>query len=142
MTTATIAAVCRIFRAFETGNLSDAAEYVHPEYFNHESIDRTGSRGPAELAHSVDWLRSAFSELAFHVEDIIATNDRVAVHVVMSGRHSGSFLGHPPTGRRFAAEQVHLFSLRDGTIREHRAIRDDLSMHRQLGLLTAKRPPT
>jgi nogalonic acid methyl ester cyclase/aklanonic acid methyl ester cyclase len=129
-----IAKVRRIFKAFETGDLSDAADYVHPEYFNRESDDRTNARGPDELAHSVAWLRSAFSDLKFAEQDTVIAGEKVAVRVVMSGCHTGEFIGHAATGRRFAAEQVHLFTLWNGKILSHHAMRDDLSMHRQLGL--------
>lgn len=132
------AAARRIFKAFETGDLADAAEYIHPDYFNRESEDRTNAHGPDELAHSVAWLRSAFSELKFEERDLVAAGDKVAVRVVMSGCHTGDFLGHAPTGRRFAAEQVHLFTLRDGKLLLHHAVRDDLTMHRQLGLFGPK----
>jgi nogalonic acid methyl ester cyclase/aklanonic acid methyl ester cyclase len=129
-----IAAARRIFKAFETGDLANAADYIHPEYFNRESDDRTAARGPDELAHSVAWLRSAFSELKFDERDMVASGDKVAVRVVMSGCHTGAFMGHAPTGRRFAAEQVHLFTLRGGKLLMHHAVRDDLAMRRQLGL--------
>jgi len=129
-----IAKVRRIFKAFETGDLSDAADYVHPEYFNRESDDRINARGPDELAHSVAWLRSAFSDLKFEEQDTVVAGEKVAVRVVMSGCHTGEFIGHAATGRRFTAEQVHLFTLWNGKILSHHAVRDDLSMHRQLGL--------
>lgn len=130
-----IANVRRIFKAFETGDTSGAAEYLHPDYFNRESDDRSNARGPDELAHSVAWLRAAFSELKFDEQDVLVSGDKVAMRVVMSGCHTGEFIGHAPTGRRFAAEQVHLFTLWNGKILTHHAVRDDLAMHRQLGLL-------
>ncbi|HEY3920357.1 MAG TPA: ester cyclase [Stellaceae bacterium] len=133
--TRAIANVRRIFKAFETGDLGDAADYVHPDYFNRESDDRTNARGPDELAHSVARLRGAFSELKFEEQDVLVAGDRVAMRVVMSGRHTGDFIGHAPTGRRVAAEQMHLFTLWNGKILMHHAVRDDLTMHRQLGLV-------
>ena len=133
-----IANVRRIFKAFETGDVSDAADYLHPEYFNRESDDRTNARGPDELAHSVAWLRGAFSGLKFEEQDVVAAGDKVAVRVVMSGCHTGDFIGHAATGRHFSAEQVHLFTLWNGKVLAHHAVRDDLAMHRQLGLLGPK----
>jgi len=132
--TRAIAATRRVFKAFETGDVSDAADYLHRDYVNRESEDRTAARGPAELAHSVAWLRSAFSELKFEERDILVSGDKVAMRVVMSGCHTGPFIGHAPSGRRFAAEQIHLFTLWNGKILTHHAVRDDLTMHRQLGL--------
>ncbi len=133
-----IAHVRRIFKAFETGDVSDAADYLHPDYLNRESDDRTNARGPGELAHSVAWLRGAFSDLKFEEQDVVAAGDKVAMRVVMSGCHTGDFIGHAATGRRFAVEQVHLFTLWNGRILTHHAVRDDLAMHRQLGLVDPK----
>src|ERR1700760_194454 len=133
--TRALANVRRIFLAFETGDLSDAADYLHPDYYNRESDDRTAARGPDELAHSVAWLRGAFSDLTFEEQDVLVSGDKVVMRVVMSGYHSGPFLGHAPTGRRFAAEQVHFFTLWNNKILMHRTVRDDLALHRQLGFV-------
>jgi predicted ester cyclase len=47
----------------------------------------------------------------------------------------------PPTGKRYEAQHIHWFKLRDGKIVAHWANRDDLGMMQQLGLLpTSKRP--
>jgi nogalonic acid methyl ester cyclase/aklanonic acid methyl ester cyclase len=136
--TRALANVRRIFRAFETGDVSDAADYLHPDYFNRESGDRSNARGPDELAHSVAWLRGAFSELKFEEQDVVVSGEKVAMRVVMSGCHTGDFIGHAASFRRFTAEQVHLFTLWNGKILMHHAVRDDLAMHRQLGLLNAQ----
>ena len=39
----------------------------------------------------------------------------------------------PPTGRSFAAPQVHRFRIVDDAIAEHDAVRDDLAMAAQVG---------
>jgi predicted ester cyclase len=46
-------------------------------------------------------------------------------------------VGVEPTGRRFEAQQIHWYKMRDGKIVDHYANRDDLEMVRQLGLLPA-----
>jgi len=47
----------------------------------------------------------------------------------------GVLAGVEPTGRRVEVEQIHMFCVRDGQLTEHFAVRDDLGMGRQLGLL-------
>ena len=95
------------------------------------------------------WLRRAFSDIRFDVHDVELAGDRVVAWVTMHGTHSGPFVGHdspdgavtevfPPTGRRFAARQVHWFRIVDGAIAEHDAVRDDLGMAKQVGWI----PPT
>jgi predicted ester cyclase len=130
-----IEAVERTFRAIETGNVSDAGEYIAEDYLNRESVDdgRSDKRGPEEFRETAAWLRSSFSDLRFENVDVIACGDRVVVVTYMSGRHTAPFLGLPATNRLFRQRQVHLFRL-DGEnkIREHLAQRDDLGLRRQL----------
>ena len=78
------------------------------------------------------WLHSAFSDIAYDVEDAIAEGDRVALRVTMRGTHTGDFLGRPATGNRFATAHVHVFRVADERIAEHWAVRDDLGLMRQL----------
>ncbi|MFE3152353.1 MULTISPECIES: ester cyclase [unclassified Streptomyces] len=95
---------------------------------------RPGADPHLRCCGSVDWLRNAFSELHFEEIEYREGGGFVTVHLVMSGRHTGDLVGLPPTGRRFAAEQLHLCEVVDGRIRNHREWRDDLGCLRQLGL--------
>jgi len=92
------------------------------------------ARGPEGIKGVVGWLRSAFPDLAYEIEDAFGTGDRVAIRCVARGTHRGAFLGRPPTGRSFAAQQIHIFRVTDGRITEHWAARDDAGMMHQLGL--------
>jgi steroid delta-isomerase-like uncharacterized protein len=42
--------------------------------------------------------------------------------------------GIEPTGKAVSVKQAHFWRIRDGKIIEHEPVRDDLGMHRQLGL--------
>jgi predicted ester cyclase len=44
-------------------------------------------------------------------------------------------LGIPPTGKRFTAQQSPWFRVSEGKVAEHWAVRDELGMMRQLGVL-------
>ena len=44
-----------------------------------------------------------------------------------------AFTGIEPTGRHINHKQVHIFSIVDGQITHHRAVRDDLGLLLQLG---------
>jgi predicted ester cyclase len=49
-------------------------------------------------------------------------------------RHRGPFIGLEPTGRSFSdVHHVYLFRVRDGKVTEYKAVRDDVSLMRQLG---------
>jgi len=59
----------------------------------------------------------------------------VAVRGTCSSTHEGELMGIAPTGKRFAAQQSHWFRVVDGRLAEHWAVRDDLGMLRQLGIM-------
>ncbi len=127
-------AVRRVINAFNTGKTDDVDEYIHDEYLNPATLEHGISQGPKAFAMVVAWVRRTFSEEA-HLEEINVTENGawVRAHLVLYGRHVGNLVGIPPTGRRFAGEQIHLFRIVDGKIRDHRDWPDFQGTLRQLG---------
>jgi predicted ester cyclase len=118
------------------GDLAGLAEVLHPKGINHEappgiSDDFEGTK------QTMLWLGAAFSDQHYEVHQIVAEGDMVAVHLTHRGRHTGEFMGIPPTGREFANRHVHIMRFQDGRSIEHWAVRDDASLLRQL---TGERP--
>lgn len=81
------------------------------------------------------WLASVFSEQRWEIHRVIGEGDTVVVHCTYHGRHTGELMGIPPTNREVAFDYVHIVRFRDGKSVEHWAVRDDLSLMRQLGVL-------
>jgi steroid delta-isomerase-like uncharacterized protein len=142
--TATAAHVDLCVRAqtelFGAGRLELAGELIAPGCVDHglqtgpPAAGRDPGRGPEAIRSVVRWLRGAFPDLAYDVEDVFGDSDRVALRCTTRGTHTGEFLGHAPTGRSFSVQQIHIFRIEDGRIAEHWACRDDVAMLRQLGL--------
>ncbi len=81
------------------------------------------------------WLTGTFSELRFDHHEVVADNERVVVVATMTGTHTGAFHGIPPTRKRIQQRQFHLFRMHAGQIVEHSALRDDLALLHQLGVV-------
>jgi predicted ester cyclase len=105
---------------------------VSPDYFNHAASE--GHRRDGAEA-SVGWMLSVFPDHRFDVEDVAADGETVALRGTMVATHEGELMGIAPTGKRVSAHQSHWFRVVDGKLAEHWAVRDDLSMLRQLGVL-------
>jgi predicted ester cyclase len=118
------------------GQLDVADELVSEDFLNHEAPPEA-PRGPSGLRFIVTMLRTAFPDLQFEVADLIAEGDTVVARTILQGTHDGhfTFWDIPPTGRRFVQEQIHIFRFVDGKAVEHRAVRDDLGMLQQLGVV-------
>jgi predicted ester cyclase len=128
------------------GDLDAFRAIVHPEAVNREAQSEPPAargRGPEAFYATALWLRTAFSDLAFTIDDVLVDADLTAVYCTMSGRHTGDLViwnpegeverAFPPTGRAFAVQHAHFIRVRDGLAVEHWAVRDDQGMAMQLG---------
>lgn len=134
MSLSNIAVVQKVFEAFQTGVLEGIEAYMASDYLNHASPDSGCGQGAEEFKASVEWVRSAFSELEIEVKELLCAADRVVARVVVNGRHTGDYLDFASTGRRVFAEHVHFFRVREGKIVEHRMVSDRLGALMRLGL--------
>jgi len=106
---------------------------VSSEYVNHAASTEEYRHGGARRIW--EWILSVFPDHRFDVEDVAADGETVAVRGTMVGTHEGELMGITPTGKRVAAQQSHWFRVVDGKVAEHRAVRDDLGMLQQLGVM-------
>lgn len=95
----------------------------------------------------VEAWRTAFPDLHFAIDAQIAEGDQVLSHCTLSGTHLGPFMhprlwSLPPTGKRFSVKHMHLHRLRDGQFVEHWAVREDLGMLQQLGIVSVPGQPS
>jgi predicted ester cyclase len=126
------------FRLIETGDPQLAEQIIAPDYVNDEAKDdpddvERQQDGPAGFLATSRWLRDAFSNLRFELQETVAEGGTVMAAAVMTGQHTGAFNGIAPTGRSITHKQVHIFAIADGRITRHRAVRDDLGLLFQLG---------
>jgi predicted ester cyclase len=126
------------FRLIETGDAELAEQIIAPDFINEEAADdpedvERQQHGPAGFLATSRWLRDAFSDLRFELQETLAEVDTVMAAAIMTGKHTGVFNGIAPTGRPITHKQVHIFAIADGRITRHRAVRDDLGLLLQLG---------
>lgn len=107
---------------------------IDPECLDHEAHPG-GNRGPESMRGLITMLRTAFPDLRFTIEELIAEGDTVAGRLTMNGTHTGPLMGMPPTGRAVRQAHMHFVRFRDGKAIEHWGVRDDMGMMRQMGLM-------
>jgi predicted ester cyclase len=114
------------------GNLAVADELIAPDFLDHEAHPGASS-GPESMRGLIKMLRTAFPDLCFTIEELIAEGDMVAGRLIMNGTHEGPLMGMPPTDRPVHQAHMHFVRFRDGKAIEHWGVRDDMGMMRQLG---------
>ena len=93
-------------------------------------------------------LFSTFPDFHYRIDETTADDERVVCKVTMTGTHlgeptalpeavGGMLTGVAPTGRKVQVLQFHSFRVSGNAITEHAAVRDDLGMCKQLGLVRA-----
>jgi steroid delta-isomerase-like uncharacterized protein len=129
-----------IHRYFEDvwnkGNLNVLDEIIAPDYINHSSSMPNQPSGPDGLKPIVAAMRQAFTGLHYTLHDIVVGEGKVAIRCTMSGKHTGDFFGIPPTGKEVSITQFQIEYIRDGKIVEHWRQSDDLTLMKQLGLVS------
>jgi predicted ester cyclase len=90
----------------------------------------------AEARAWISPFRASFPDVRMETVDLVAEGDRVVGRFRCSATHTGHWLGHAPTGRRFEdVAEVTIYRLRDGRIVDSWGLEDNLSRLTQLGLI-------
>lgn len=122
-------------RLFEDGfnrrNHRAIDELVAVEY-----VDAAGERGPGAFKQVIERLKSAFPDVYYTIEDVLAEDDRVAIRWHWSGTHRGSFRGVPPTERSVTNTGTAIFRLKRGKIVAAALETDRLGFLQSIGVVS------
>jgi steroid delta-isomerase-like uncharacterized protein len=132
------ALVCRLIEEVQNQHHLDRLdEFFAPDFINH--LDH---RGDSSELNSVEKTRlffrafiAAFPDLHVTIHNQLAEADKVVTHKTFHGTHQGEFMGLPPTGKQIALEIIDILRLANGKVVEHWAVRDQMGMMQQLGLV-------
>lgn len=109
-------------------------ERFHADFTDHDPADGQPA-GPGGMAWFWAQFGQSFSDIERDVIDTIVTPTRLITIMNLSGTHTGEFLGHAPTGKRFTVRNVQVIGFRDGKASDRWGSTDQLGILQQLGLL-------
>jgi predicted ester cyclase len=98
---------------------------------------------PAFIAFQEDIL-ATFPDVQTKILELWADGDWVIAKCIFSGTHQGvatlphhgaALVGATPTNKKFSVNHIRMYKIREGRIVARQAVRDDLGMLQQLGLL-------
>lgn len=131
-----------IRRTAEAANRHDPDAWA--ALFSEDVTNHGQPRGRQGMRAIFRSLLQAFPDWHFEERLIVADGDCVVAEQVMTGTHLGTpelpvlgglLSGVPPTGKRVSVHHIHIFRLAHSKIVDHQAVRDDLGMMQQLGLI-------
>lgn len=121
---------------FNQGILAAADEIVGLNYRNHNAVPGEAP-GRAGLVQFVAYLRSAFRDLNFTIEDQVSEGDKVVTRWTATGVHQGEFAGVAATGKAVVIAAINIHTVVDGQIQQGWLNWDALGLLQQLDAVQA-----
>jgi steroid delta-isomerase-like uncharacterized protein len=121
------------------GRLERANDLVKEDFVELDPLpgQEQGREGLKAVIHA---LRSAFPDMHWVVNEMVAEGEKVVTRFVWTGTHRGVFLGIPATGNRVEVKGVVIDRLENGKMADSRILMDTMGLMQQLGVIPAPPP--
>jgi predicted ester cyclase len=118
------------------GDFDVLSELCTADAINHAAAPER-QHGMENIRTVIEFTRRAQPDRRWVEQHTVAEGDLVVVYGRRDGTWSGSSLRgiETPSSGPVSVELAHMFRLRDGKIAEHWAVRDELGMMQQLGVI-------
>ena len=131
-------AVARAYvnEVFNGRDAERAREFFTPDVVWHGGALGTIS-GVDNLVPVLDGFISALTDIQSEVQDVIASDDLVALRLLVNATHTGNLVGVPATGRGVRWDAVDIYRVNDdGRISEQWAFEDMAAILSQVGAVS------
>lgn len=119
-------------KVINLGKFDTADQYFAQNYVDH-ALPPGLPAGVAGFQAFFTMLRTAFPDLQYIVEDVVAEGEKVAARVSVRGTMKGDFQGMKASGKTATWTEMHFGRYAEGKVVEHWATIDQLGMLQQLG---------
>jgi len=115
-------------------NLAVVDELMATNYVSHGPGGQEVN-GPEGFKQLITMYRTAFPDLHYTVEHLIAEGDKVVAHYTARGTHQGDLMGIAPTGKQVTVTAMSINRIVGGKIVEEWESVDQLAMLQQIGVV-------
>ena len=125
------AVISNMMNAFASGDTVNVSKYFADNWVNHDPSlpPLKGLEGARQLIG----MWSAMSDRKVVIEDSVGEGDRVALRFLITGTHTGLFMGIPATGKAIHVTGSGIFRVVDGKATDNWVNFDALGLLQQLG---------
>lgn len=126
-------AVQQMTEAFNTGDVTIVDNLIDEGLVDQTPFPQTGPDREG-LKRQIQALRTAFPDVQFGIEDMVAEGETVAFRWTMVGTHEGPLLGQAPTYRRVEHQGNDFVTFSNGKMVQHRSADNLIELFFKLGL--------
>lgn len=112
-------------RAWSQGETKAFEELVSDDYVRQS---KTGAEALEQVVSQIEDSHRAFSDFTMQIMRAVEGENEVAIHWRSVGRHTGEFMGVPPTGREVIVSGASFIRFADGKITDEDVIWDPREM--------------
>ncbi len=127
--------VRRTQRGDDNGGFCDLDDNISVNAIDHNPAPGQGP-GLEGIKDAFRMFRSAFVNVRFTIDDMVAEDDRVACRLTMRATHTNEFLGVATTQRRVTQTGIDILRFANAKLVERWGQFDDLGLLRQLGVVS------
>ncbi|HVR80446.1 MAG TPA: ester cyclase [Acidimicrobiia bacterium] len=111
--------IVRLLGAMNAGDTKTIKENLTENFVRHDMVE-VFSRffGKDGAGDFLEALHTGLPDLRVDIDDIFASEDRVAVRETNRGTHTGPLLGIEPTGRRIEFSGINIYRIENGRVAE------------------------
>jgi len=92
-----------------------------------------GGEGYLSVVH---WMRKGFSDVQWHIKDIVADENKAAVYWDLTGTHDGEFLGIKASGKKISISIMNFYYINsDGKVTNDVAAEGMIGILRGIGAM-------
>jgi steroid delta-isomerase-like uncharacterized protein len=117
-----------------SGDFEKVIELLADDFVDHEEMPgiAPGREGVRQL---FTMFQTAFPNMHWEAEDVLADGDKVAVRVRVTGTNEGELMGMAASGRSVSVQVIDIIRFGDdGLVHEHWGVFDMMGMMQQLGV--------
>ena len=124
----------RFSQTLSDHDLAGFAELLHPAYVNHNRYAPPGKDGAVAIFAA---FLDAFEGFRVEADDVLEAGDSLVGRYTYRGRHTGEFLGIPPSGAEIEMHSIDIWRVSDGRLVEHWDELNNLEFFQQIGAAPA-----
>lgn len=119
-------------RAWGEGDTDAFKDILADDYVRHS---KSRDEHIEDVMKQIEASREAFTDFTVEIINAVEDSDMIAIHWKSVGKHTGEFMGVPPTGRTVEVSGAAFIKHRDGKIYEETTVWDPRELLSSMNIL-------